>query len=133
MEDETAREMYYEKACHAIFHQKEVEITPLKEAFERELSQAGEYDADLENLEKSWIESGEDVEAKFRAKFYPRSKEGGNLAYFPVEFEQISRTSSRTEVSPAYHIFVLLASLLLSISIAGHLLPKILRFRQGNS
>ena len=133
VEDETAREMYYEKACHAIFYQKEVEITPLKEAFERELSQAGEYHADLENLEKSWIESGEDVEAKFRAKFYPRSKEDGNLAYFPVEFEQISRTSPLTEVSPAYRIFILLASLLLSISIAGHLLPKILRFRQGNS
>lgn len=132
VEDETAREMYYEKACRAIFHQEGVEIIPLKEAFDRELSQAEEYYAELVALEKSWIELGEDVEEKFRAKFYQRSKEDGNLAYFPVEFEQISRNSAPTGPSPPYHIFILLASLILSVSIAGHLLPRILRSRKGN-
>ena len=130
--DDVAREMFYEKASAAIYPQEGLEIIPLEKAFQRELSQAGKYYAELVALEKSWIEAGKDVEAEFRKRYYQRNKKGETLAYYPVEFEQIAKISTRRTPALPVGLFVILASLILGVSITVHLLTKALsKFKDG--
>ncbi|MBA60813.1 MAG: hypothetical protein CMJ76_00440 [Planctomycetaceae bacterium] len=130
--DEVARKMFYDKASDAIYYQKGLEINPLEKAFKRELSQADEYYAELVALEKSWIESGKNVDAEFRKKYYQRDKNGETLAYFPVEFKQIASISNSQTVKIRPKFFVALASLILGVSITAHLLIKVLsKFKRG--
>jgi len=126
VEDTTARDMYYEMACHAIEGQEGVKIAPLELALKRELKQARQYYEELTQLENQWIAAGADVEAEFRNRYYKQSKDGETLAFFPIEFEQVTKTKPRPKKLLQYSIFVTLASILLGISITAHLLPKVI-------
>ena len=131
VEDTTAREMYYEMACHAIAGQEGVNIGPLEAALKRELKQAKQYYEELTQLENQWIASGADVEAEFRTRYYKQSKDGKTLAFFPIEFERVTTTKPRPKNLLPYSIFVTLASIVLGISITAHLLPKIIAKRRS--
>ncbi len=131
-EDEEAKNMYFDKACYAIAGQEGVKIAPLERALRRELLQADKYFDELVQLEASWIESGVDVESEFRKKYYQNSGDESQLAYFPIEFESVSTPVRRQNVF-GYSIFVTIASLILGCSVAAHLLPKIMRKRQGSN
>lgn len=126
VEDTTARDMYYEMACHAIEGQEGVKIAPLELALARELKQAKQYYEELTQLEKEWIASGADVEAEFRKKYYKQTADGETLAFFPVEFERLTKSNPRPKNLLEYRIFITLASIVLGISITAHLLPKII-------
>ena len=130
VEDEEAKAMYKEMAYHSIAGQEGVKIEQLEAAFQRELAQAVKYTDELIQLEKQWIESGMDVEEEFRKKYYKQGKNGTELAYFPVVFEQVAPRRKRRENVLPYPIFVTIASIILGCSIAAHLVPRFLPRRK---
>ncbi len=127
VQDETARQLYRQLASRAVSEQEGIELAQLEKAFQRELSQAQHYFQELVRLESAWIANGDDVDSKFREHYYQPRQDETSLTFFPVEFEQEGSRSRRHRNLLPYSIFVTAASLVLSISIAVHLLPSIIR------